>query len=140
MMLKLQISITMRTSIDRVIVVLARNLFPDIYLENRLCSLEVAHYLRTSRPIFFIDPKQTYTLSNISIYPYNKRITKWVPEPKLVVISPLALKWQVFKVEALIFSSISLHKKRKKINASTYISRLVEISLPTLALEPLTIT
>ena len=42
-----------------------------------------------------------------------------VPEPKLVVISPLALKWHVFKVEALIFSSISLHKNMKKINAST---------------------
>ena len=39
-----------------------------------------------------------------------------VPEPKLVVISSLALKWQAFKVEALI---ISLNKKRKKINAST---------------------
>ena len=37
-----------------------------------------------------------------------------VPEPKMVVISLLALKWQVFKVEALVFSSISLHKKRKK--------------------------
>ena len=61
--------------------------------------------------------------------PYDKHITKWlfwncqkshnevslltfshlfislsrVPEPKLVVISPLALKWQIFKVEALIF-------------------------------------
>ena len=42
-----------------------------------------------------------------------------VPEPKMVVISLLALKWQVFKVEALVFSSISLHKKREKINAST---------------------
>ena len=37
-----------------------------------------------------------------------------VAEPKMVVISLLALKWQVFKVEALVFSSISLHKKRKK--------------------------
>ena len=30
-------------------------------------------------------------------------------KPKLVVISPLALKWHVFKVEALIFPSKSLH-------------------------------
>ena len=33
-----------------------------------------------------------------------------VTEPKLVVISLLALKWQHFKVEALVFSSISLNK------------------------------
>ena len=33
-----------------------------------------------------------------------------VPEPKLVVISPLALKLQVFKVEALIFSSFYVVK------------------------------
>ena len=41
-----------------------------------------------------------------------------VPGLKLVVISLLALKWQAFKVEALIFPSISL-KKEEKINAST---------------------
>jgi len=37
-----------------------------------------------------------------------------VTEPKLVVISLVALKSQVFKVEALGFSTISLNKKRKK--------------------------
>ena len=66
-----------------------------------------------------------------------------VPEPKMVVISLLALKWQVFKVEALIFSSISLNKKRKKSMLQLWrpvILRLVEISLPTLAQEPLTWT
>ena len=42
-----------------------------------------------------------------------------VPKPKMVVISLLALKWQFFKVEALVFSSISLNKKEEKINAST---------------------
>ena len=65
-----------------------------------------------------------------------------VTEPKLVVISLVALKWQVFKVEALVFSSISLNKKRKKSMLQLWravISRLVEISLPTLAQEPLTI-
>ena len=39
-----------------------------------------------------------------------------VTDPKLVVISLLALKWQVFKVEALIFSSFYLVEKT---NAST---------------------
>ena len=65
-----------------------------------------------------------------------------VPEPKMVVISLLALKWQFFKVEALIFSSISLHKKRKKSMLQLWrpvISRLVEISLPTLTQKPLTL-
>ena len=65
-----------------------------------------------------------------------------VTDPKLVVISLLALKWQLFKVEALVFSSISLHKKRKKSMLQlwrTVISRLVEISLPYLAQESLAI-
>ena len=36
-----------------------------------------------------------------------------VPEPKLVVISSLALKWRVFKVEALIFPLFHLIKRVK---------------------------
>ena len=37
-----------------------------------------------------------------------------VAEPKMVVISLLALEWQVFKIEALVFSTILLNKKKKK--------------------------
>ena len=65
-----------------------------------------------------------------------------VTDQKLVVISLLALKWQFFKVEALVFSSISLNKKRKKPMLQIWrlvILRLVKISLPILAHEPLTI-
>ena len=63
-----------------------------------------------------------------------------VSEPKLVVISSLALKWQAFKFEALIFSYISLNKKRKKSMLQLwrpFILRLVKISLPSLAQESL---
>ena len=81
--------------------------------------------------------------SRLSTFGHLFMLLSRVPKPKLVVISPLALKWQVFKVEALIFSSISLHKKRKKSMLQlwrTVISRLVEISLPSLAQESLVIT
>jgi len=42
-----------------------------------------------------------------------------IAEPKLVVISLLALKWQVFKVEALSFFLFLCSKIMEKINGST---------------------